>query len=181
MKYVVWFVVVLALGGIGYGVWKAGEGEVPPPSGSPQIVFKGGKIFGRRITTRSWSADYDRIVSNGDQTVLDVLGVKNGLVYRNGKPYLAVRATHLTVNAVSHDFSALGPLRISTLGPGPKRTIETDSATWNNATQTMLFDRPTTISSGLPGEPTLRLARAVFNVKTGQLDIGALSSAPERL
>ena len=84
---------------LGLGIYKAGLDETPPPPLSTDIIFHEGIAHGERIKTRSWSADYDRLVSNADQTVLDLDNVRNGVIYKNGKPYLHVRASHMTVNS----------------------------------------------------------------------------------
>jgi hypothetical protein len=83
------------------GIYRAGDHELPAPSTNADIVFHGGSASGRRITTKSWSANYDRIVSNADQTMLVVDGVHDGVIDKKGKPYLRVRAQHVTVNTIS--------------------------------------------------------------------------------
>jgi hypothetical protein len=86
---------VALLGYVGYGIYAAGLDERPPPPTSTSIVFKNGTATGHRIVSRSWSADYDNIQSNSDQTVLELDNVRNGIIYKKGKPYLRVRADHM--------------------------------------------------------------------------------------
>jgi hypothetical protein len=153
----------------GYGVYRAGLNEAPPPPTNQQIVFHNGIAGGQRITTKSWTADYDRIVSNSDQTILELDGVRNGTIFRAGKPYLRVTATHLSVNTVSHDFSATGPIHVETLSVQPPRAFDTTSAIWNDGTQTLSLARHVTIRTG--AAHPLEVGSLTFVVKTGQLEM----------
>ncbi|MDQ2909112.1 MAG: hypothetical protein M3R44_07170 [Candidatus Eremiobacteraeota bacterium] len=158
---------------VAIGIYRAGENELPPPSADTRIVFKGGAITGRRIATRSWSADYDRIVSNADQTLLNVEGIHNGIVFKKGRPYIRIRAARMVVNTTTHDFTMSGALHAQTIGTHPPRSFDTTSAIWNDARQELTLDKPVVFHSGA-GDP-LTIARAVFDVKTGVLDVHGLS------
>ena len=172
MKRAIWLAVLVVVTALGIGIYRAGLDELPPPSNDSQIVFHGGKVYGRRITTNSWSADYDRIVSNGDQTILNVDGVRHGLIYKKGKPFLRVRAEHMTVNTLSHDFTINGPMEAQTIGRHPKRSFETTSAVWSDASQQLTLDQRVVVRT--PGQAPLRFASARLNVRTGELDIRSL-------
>ena len=152
-----------------YGVYRAGLNETPPPPSSQQIVFRHGRANGQRITTKSWTADYDRVVSNADQTALELDGVRNGTIFRGGKPYLHVRAAHLSVNTVSRDFTASGPIHAETVASTPQRSFDTTSAEWNDAAQRLTMAQHVTIHSG--AAHPLEVGSLTFSVKTGDLEL----------
>jgi hypothetical protein len=160
----------LAVAGyLAYGVYHAGLNETPPPPSSPEIVFHDGRANGQRITTRSWTADYDRVVSNGDQTALELDGVRNGIIYRAGKPYLRVRAAHMSVNTITRDFTASGPIHADTVSTKPHRSFDTTSAIWNDASQELTLSQHVTIGTGAPHP--LEVGSLTFSVKTGKLEM----------
>ncbi len=163
---------------LGYGIYDAGRDERPPPPSNSNITLAGGHATGQRVKFRSWSADYDRIVSNADQTILDISGVRNGTIYKGGKPYLHLRATHMTVNTTTRDFSATGPLHAETVGSTPSRAFDTTSATWNDAAQTLTLANRVVIHSGADGP--LTVGSLTFDVKTGDVTLDAIDG-PVRL
>jgi hypothetical protein len=168
-KRLAWLAGGVLLAYLGYGVYQAGTLEAPPPPSNPQIVFRGGSASGQRIRTRSWSAAYDRIVSNADQTVLDLENVHDGLIYRKGKPYLRVRAAHMTVNTVSRDFNVTGPMHVETVVASPPRSFDTTAASWSDAAQKLALTQTVTIRTG--AATPLSVGSLTFDVKTGQLTI----------
>ncbi|MFY9779078.1 MAG: hypothetical protein WAJ85_01035 [Candidatus Baltobacteraceae bacterium] len=154
---------------LAFGVYRAGLNELPPPSNSTEVRFYRGVAKGERIESRSWSADYDKIVANEDQTILEADGIHNGVIYRQGKPYLRVRAAHMTINTVSHDFSARGPVHVETVERHPQRAFDMNSAVWNDALQELTLSKNIRVSTGAP-RPLLA-DRMTFNVRTGNLEI----------
>ena len=159
-----------------FGIYQAGKDEIPaPPSDTNITAPHGGGAVGERIASRSWNIQYDRMVSNADQTVVDLYGVHDGTIFRDGKPYLDVRAAHITVNTVSHDFTAQGPLHVATIAGSPKRAFDTDSAAWSEANQKLAFDHKTTISSGAD-EPMI-VGSLTLDVKTGDVVVTDASGA----
>jgi hypothetical protein len=171
---------ILLLAGFGLGLWLAiavwlsGREDLPaPPNGAP-AVFVGGAAVGQRIDSKSWSAAYDKIVTSADQTKLDLDGVHDGVIYKHGKPYLRVRAAHLTVNTVTHDFAATGPIHVEMVAP-PRRSFDTTAANWTDATQKLSMPRPITIRSG--AERPLIIGSMEFNVLTGQIELRHVSGA----
>jgi hypothetical protein len=158
---------------VGYGIYRAGLNETPPPPSNQQIIFHNGRANGQRIETRSWTADYDKVVSNGDQTYLEMDGVHNGIIYRKGKPYLRVRAAHLTVNTVSRDFTAEGPIHVETVASNPRRSFDTISATWSDASEELTMDQHVTIDTG--ARHPLEVSSLSLNVKTGKVELTGVS------
>ena len=163
--YLLFATIALAL--IGFGIYRAGEHELPPPNSNSQIVFNGGSATGRRIKMKSWSANYDRIVSNADQSMLVVDGVHDGVIDKKGKPYLRVDATHVTVNMISHDLEITGPLHVETIGQTPARSFDTDSGNWNDGLQILTLPKRVTVHTRDAGP--LEFSSATINVKTGEV------------
>lgn len=169
MKAAAWIVGLALAIFIGIGIYGAGRDERPPPPANSQIVFNNGRANGQKLRFKSWSADYDKIVSNADQTVLQLENVHNGVVYKNGKPYLRIRAARMTVNTVSRDFATAGPMLVETVGTTPARTFETNSATWSDAAQKLTLAQRIVIHSGA-ADP-LTIGSLTFDVKSGNLEI----------
>ena len=155
--------------GTTYGIYDAGRNEIAAPPADTNITAPhGGDAVGERIDARSWHLRYDRMVSNADQSVVDLYGVKDATIYQKGKPYLHVRAAHLTVNTITRDFTALGPFRVVTITSDPQRSFTTDSATWSDATQKLSFIHKTTIESG--ASAPMVVGSMTLDVKSGDVD-----------
>jgi hypothetical protein len=164
----------IALAGyVGYGIYAAGSNERPPPPATTSVVFGRGTATGHRIATPSWTADFDRIVSNADQSMLDLTNVRHGVVLRKGKPYLHVRALHMTVNTLSRDFSANGKVHVDTVGGKMARSFDTASAIWNDAAGRLTLAQHITVHNG-PGTP-LSIGSLTFDVKTGEIEVRDLN------
>ena len=151
------------------GIYEAGKNELPPPNMNSTVTFYGGQVAGNRIRFHSWSAEYSKIVTDQNQIQLDVQGIRNGTIYKNGKPYLRVRADRFTVNTQTHDFTAVGPLHVETISAEPHRAFDATQMTWFEATQTLTFPKRVTIWTG--AENPLIVGSLTFNVRTGQLEM----------
>jgi hypothetical protein len=152
-----------------YAVWDAGRNERPPPQANADITMNACKLYGERIKFRSWSATCERAKANNDQSILDIYGVRDGLIYKDKQPVYAVRAEHLSVNTISHDFSATGPVHIASLAKKTKETFDTDQATWNDSSQRLTLPRTTTIHSG--ASAPLVVGSLIIDVHTGEVDV----------
>ncbi len=170
-----WLAGLAFAGYVGYGIYEAGLHDRPPPPATTNIIFKDGSAVGQRIRTRSWSADYERIVSNADQTVLDLDTIRHGVIYRKGKPYLRVRAAHMTVNTVARDFTALGSLHVETVGAKLQRSFDTTSAVWNDGLQTLTLAKHIDIHTA--HDAPLSVGSLSINVKTGQIELHQVAGA----
>jgi len=175
LRRVVYVAIAALVGYLGYGIWRAGTSETPPPPLNAPVIFRQGSALGQRLTGRSWSADYDRIVTNTDQTILELYGVKHGVIFRDGKPYLRVTADRMTVNTVTHDFFITGKLHIETVSSDPHRTFDTDEATWSDAIQTLVLPNRAKIGTG--ADLPLLVGSARYNVKTGDLELQNVAGA----
>ncbi len=158
---------VALLAYVGWGIFRAGLNELPAGRGSTDIVFREGTVSGQRIKTRSWTASYDRLVSNADQTVLELQDVHDGTIFRGGKPYLHVSAAHMSVNTITRDFSIVGPLHVKTVDAKPARWFDTTAAQWEDAAQRLTLPNHVTIYSG--SEHPLSVGNLTFDVKTGNV------------
>jgi hypothetical protein len=156
------------------GILFAGKDETTPPPDST-VRFGKGHAAGRRIETRSWSCEYDKIVANNDQSLMEVEGVHDGVIFRDGKPYLRLSAQHLTANMLTHDFSATGKLHVETADRSKPRSFDTDALTWNEAAQTLSFTRPLTFVTA--SEEPLRIGSLVYDVRAGTLHVGKIEGA----
>jgi hypothetical protein len=155
------------------GTYLAGLNESPLPPANPQVIFIKGKALGQRLNGRSWTADYERIVSNSDQTQLDLFNVKHAVIYKKGKPYLRIRADRLTVNMLTRDFNAFGALHVETIGANPHRAFDTTQANWSDLTQTLVLPDKAVIDTGAP--LPLRVGSATFDVKSGQIELRSVA------
>ncbi len=169
VKRIIIITALALFGFVAYGIYDAGRNERPTPLANTNISFSKGRASGQRVKFRSWSADYDKIVSNADQTILDIQNVRNGTIFKNGKPYMHVRAAHMTVNTITHDFAETGPMHAETVGTVPARTFDTDSAVWNDALQTLTLAKRVVIHSG--SDDPLTVGSLTLDIKTGAVDI----------
>jgi hypothetical protein len=154
---------------VAYGIYAAGFDERPPPPPATSLTFRVGHVTGHRIATRSWSANFDRIVSNADQTLLDLDNVRDGIIYKKGKPYLHVRAAHMTVNTISRDFTARGPVHVETVDAKPERSFDTTSAAWQDAIGRLTMAQRIVIHRG--AEAPLVVGSLTFDVKSGEIEV----------
>jgi hypothetical protein len=139
----IWIVAGIAFGVfvIG-GVVLAGR-DIPliPPSTQP-MTLKGGRINGTHISTKSWSFDYEHAQLSPDGTMGTIDGVRNGVVYRKGKPYLKISAEHVSLNTSTLDFTATGRVHVERLKGGDARSFDTDLVIWTNGAKLLHLDHP---------------------------------------
>jgi len=154
VKQAITLIVLVVIAWIGYEVHAAGRDETPPPAPQP-VVMQKGKAHGERLSTPSWSIEYDRVIGNPDQSLLNLEGVRNGVFYRNGKPYLHLHAAHVTVNTVTHDFTASGPFHVETVDRVHFRTIDTTEAVWTQTSKHLFLPKKTRIGTGAKAKPLI--------------------------
>ena len=159
------FVVFIAV-----GIYLAGRDEVSPPTETGPVVLSNGLARGERVTSHSWSLDYDKITTSADQTFVTLDGVHNGVIFRNGKPYVHLRGSHVTVNMVTHDFSATGPIHVESAGPHNNHfhAFDTTSIIWTDGDQRLDMQEPIVVTS--PGT-SLHVQKLSLDVRTGSLHI----------
>ena len=148
--------------------------DIPSPPASAPAILAGGQISAHRWKTRSWSLEYDRAQMSADGSYADVDGIHNGVLYRNGKPYLSISAQHVSANTFSDDFTATGRVHIAQLNGAETRTFDTDLITWTNVTKTLVLAHPSIIKSG---KGTLTVDNATINFSTGAVHLGRIRGA----
>jgi hypothetical protein len=124
------------------GIILVGNDTPPIPPSSQMIDLRGGQVHGNRIATKSWSFDYQHAELSPDGTTGTVDGVRNGVVFRKGKPYLKVSAEHVSVNTQSLDFTAIGKVHVERLTDPERRSFDTDLVVWTNDAKLLHMDHP---------------------------------------
>lgn len=154
MKQAITLIVLVLIAWIGYEILAAGRDETLPPAPQPIVMHKG-KAHGERLSTPSWSIEYDNVIGNPDQTQLNLEGIRNGVFFRNGKPYLHLRAARVTVNTITHDFTATGPFHVETVDRVHFRTIDTTQALWTQASKHLFLPKKTIIATSPSARPLI--------------------------
>ena len=124
------------------GVILAGIGTPPLPPDQSGITLKGGRVQGNRIATKSWSFDYTDAQLSPDGTTGTVEGVRNGVVFKHGKPYLKITAERISVDTMSLNFTAIGKVTVTLIGDPLKRSFDTDLVIWTNSTKMLEMQHP---------------------------------------
>ncbi|MEO9169931.1 MAG: hypothetical protein ABI282_00735 [Candidatus Baltobacteraceae bacterium] len=171
-KHIAWIVctglVVWAIAGI----ILAGRGMPTIPGASQSIDLTGGHVRGNHISTKSWNFDYTHAVLSADGTIGSVDGVRNGIVFRKGKPYLKISAEHISINTATLDFTAIGKVHVERINDPQKRTFDTDLVMWTNNAKLMRMDHPSFLHSG---DHTLKLENVTINFDTEQIHFGKVN------
>jgi hypothetical protein len=142
------------IAGVAAGIWVfveimiAGGGVAPlPPSRMPIKLF-GGHVMNNRIATKSWTFDYDRAQLSPDGMTGTVDGVRNGVIFRKGKPYLRLSAQHVRLDVESLDFTAIGKVHVELIGDPLHRSFDTDLVRWTNDAQLLKMEHPAYVHFG---------------------------------
>jgi len=132
---------------VAIGVIFAGGGTVPIPPANVPIQMYGANITNHRINTPAWSFDYDHAELSPDATTGTVEGVRNGIVYKKGKPNLRISAQKITLDTQTLDFTAIGKVHVERIGDPQKRSFDTDLVVWTNNAKLMRMDHPAYVHS----------------------------------
>jgi hypothetical protein len=138
MRKALWWKRLALVAGLALGVYVvveivlAGGGTPPLPPNQAPIDLRGGHVLNNHIATKSWSFDYDHARLSPDGLSGSVDGVRNGIVFRKGKPYLRISAKHVVLNIQSLDFTAVGKVHIERINDPEHRAFDTDLVTWTN-------------------------------------------------
>ncbi|HTV74287.1 MAG TPA: hypothetical protein VME66_11340 [Candidatus Acidoferrales bacterium] len=173
MKRILTLAIIALTIWVGYEVYAAGNDEVGPPGSVPNVL-RSGEASGFHIATKSWSFDYDSVIASADNSVMDMTGIHDGIFYKAGKPYLRLRAQHVTVNMTTKSFVATGPLHIETIGQPRKRTLDTTAATWDDSQKLLTLANKTTVATAGDDQP-LVAGKITINVRTGDVHIDQIS------
>jgi hypothetical protein len=101
-------------------------------------------------------------------------GVRNGVVFRKGKPYLRISAQHVRLNIQSLDFTAVGKVHVERINDPQRRAFDTDLVTWTNDAKILRMDHPSYIHSG---GHTLRIDGISVNFDDNTFHLGKLGGS----
>jgi hypothetical protein len=178
MRRTIWWKRLALAGGIALGIYVvveivlAGGGTPPIPPSQTPIDLRGGHVLNNHIATKSWSFDYDHARLAPDGLSGSVDGVRNGIVFRKGKPYLRISAKHVQLNIQSLDFTAVGKVHIERINDPQRRAFDTDLVTWTNDAKILRMPHPAYIHSG--GQ-TLRIDGISVNFDDDTIHLGKVS------
>jgi hypothetical protein len=158
------------------GIILAGRGEQPLPAGWQNIFLKNCRIHGNRINTRSWSFSCAKAQMSPDGTFATIDGVRDGILYKHGKPYLRISAQHASVNTQTFDFTATGDVHIEALNAkdGIQKSFDTDLVQWTNATKMLMLPHQSLVRTG---EETLKVASITVNFNNNEVHLGKIDGA----
>lgn len=164
------FIAVAVLAWIAWETVHAGS-DIPAQRTGVQTQLSGGSANDKRIDGKSWSLDYDTASLSPDGSLADIEDVHDGVILRNGKPYMHMTAKRVSANLASNDFVVSGPVSFTEVG-GQERRLDTDEAHYVGSAHILYLDHPTTIrANGM----TLRVARAEVNFATGDTKLGRIN------
>jgi hypothetical protein len=153
------------------GIVLAGGGVAPLPPSNVPIKMNGGEITTHRITTKSWSFDYDHAELSPQGDNGSVEGIHDGVIFRKGKPYLRISAEKVTLDLQSLDFTAVGKVHVERIGDPQHRSFDTDLVTWTNDARLLHMDHPAYVHSG---NQTLRIDGITVDFDEDTFHIGKL-------
>jgi hypothetical protein len=156
------------------GVVLAGRDTPPIPPDDNLISLHGGHVRGNRITTRTWSFDYKQAQLSGDGTSGTIEGVRNGIIYKKGKPYLKISAERIAINTQSLDFTAVGKVRVELIGDPLHRSFDTDLVIWTNSLKVLSMDHPSYLHSG---NHVMVIKNVRINFLTNEIHLGKIQGA----
>ena len=166
---VVWLIV---------GIILAGREPAPPAPGNQPILLHGGRVSGNRISTRSWTFDYKSAQMSPDGNLATIDGVKHGVLFKKGKPYLSIAAEHVTLNTLTFDFTAIGDVHVAELNPkdGIKKSFDSDFLEWTNALKKLTMTHPSLFHSG---NQLLKVATIDVDFNTDSIHMGKIEGSVE--
>ena len=147
--------------------------DIPSARTQQQTQLSGGSANDKRLDGKSWSLDYDTATLSPDGSLAEVDNVHDGVILRDGKPYMRMMAKHVTANLSYNDFIVSGPVSFSEIG-GARRELFTDQAHYSGSDHTLHLDHPTTIHAG---GMTFHVATAVVNFTTGETKLGRIEGS----
>lgn len=164
-------VAVLFVAWIFVGIMMAGRDVPPPPPGTQPVTLHGGQVRGNRISTRSWSFDYKSAQMSPDGTLATVDGVRNGVLFKDGKPFLNLSAAHVSINTQTFDFTAIGDVHIDYLRPkdGVPKSFDTDLVQWTNATKMLALLHQSIFTTG---DQKLKVASINVDFNKSEIHLG---------
>lgn len=166
---------LIAAAVLGWIAWQTvhAGGDIPSQRTQAQTQLSGGSANDKRLDGKSWSLDYDKATLSPDGSLAEIDNVHNGLILRNGKPYMRMTAKHVSANLAANDFVVSGPVSFTEIG-GQERRLYTDQAHYSGSDHTLHLDHATTIrGNGM----TFHVASAVVNFATGETKLGRITGS----
>lgn len=172
-KWAAWIAGIAVVVWVVTGVILAGREVQPPPPGSQPVTLRGGNVTGNRISSRSWTFQYTKAQMSPDGSFATLDGVRNGILYKHGKPYLSISAQHASVNTQTFDFTATGEVHIAALKAkdGVQKSFDTDLVQWTNATKLLTLPHQSLIRTG---DETLKVASMTVNFNNSEVHLGKI-------
>jgi len=155
-----------------WGIWHAG-GPVLNVGTTTSNELDRGHAEGRRVNARSWSLDYGKIIESPDGATATLYDVRHGEIFRNGKPYVSVRADSVVVNTLSNDFSASGHVVLTENDGKHDRHFRSERALYNGIPEILTL--PTAVHIESDGM-SANFDHAVVNLKTGSMQLGRIDA-----
>jgi hypothetical protein len=169
LRTVAALIAIAVLSWIGYETVRAGN-DVPPPAPQALTQLTGGHASDKRVDGKSWSLDYDSATMSADGSTAEIENVRDGVIKRNGKPYMHVRAKHISANLAQNDFTVVGPVTFQEIG-GQGRTLVTTGAQYLGFSHTLALPNRTTIREG---PIHLIVDHATVDFSTGATTLGRI-------
>lgn len=155
-----------------WGIVHAG-GDTPVRQGNAVSELRVGHAEGRRVDSRAWSLDYDTIVEAPDGSTATLTHVRNGEIFRNGKPYVSIKADTMVVNTLTNDFSAAGHVVLAENDGKHKRNFRSQQALYNGGPQILTLPVQAHIEDdGMAAT----VDRATVNLRTGEMSLGRINA-----
>lgn len=141
-----------------------GEKGASKSSDTPLIEATGLQTFTVRENGQiAWTFSADRIVVSGDKLYATATGLRKGILYRDGKPFLQLQAQQVRLNQQTRDLDATGT--VSAQGPDGL-VVSTDHALWTHRLKRL--DCPNNVRATLRGL-TFTTRRVFYDANQGKL------------
>ncbi len=145
--------------------------DIPSQRSTNQTQLSGGSANDKRIDGKSWSLDYDTASLSNDGSQAEIDNVHNGIILREGQPYMRMTAKHVSANLAANDFVVTGPVSFTEVG-GQHRELFTDEAHYAGNAHMLYLDHPTTIHAGAM---SFHVAKVVVNFANGETKMGRIT------
>lgn len=172
-KRVATVIVIVLLAALGYGLWRAGADDIPPPT--TLQTMNNGQAQGRHATSASWEFTYDKATTLGDQITQEIDGIHDGVYWKNGKPVAHMKADRAIYNTLTHDFTVNGPVHVTVNDHGKSRRFDANAASWSESQETLRIPGPATIGSGISSK--LTVWNVVVDLHTDQYTVGKIEGS----
>ena len=164
---------LIAAAVLGWIAWQTvhAGGDIPSQRTQAQTQLSGGSANDKRLDGKSWSLDYDKATLSPDGSLAEIDNVHNGLILRNGKPYMRMTAKHVSANLASTISSSAVRFR-------SPRSADRTPAVHRPA---RLFGSDHTLHLDPHHDPRQRhdvhVASAVVNFATGETKLGRITGS----